>query len=221
MRLFKLVALLVTLLWTLPILADDTPPACTNGTCVPKADMDKFIEVLKEKKCLQTTKPTFELDPINIVVDKDGRVFYSGAAPNPYTLHMKWCNYEAEAQGKVSLVTALHVPSIWGFRFRPKAYMGVLPIEAFNITVSNEAKTALGQKTTPLTFGDVWDAGVMVDFFHYDWFNLNAAVGYRSFGAGIGADLTQNFGLYLGYANTWGTWHHNFNLALWFSFWNP
>lgn len=180
---------------------------CSGGTCVPKADMDKFVEVLKEKKCLQTTKPSFDLDPITIVVDKDGRVFYSGAAPSPYTIRMKWCGYDAEAAGKVKLTAAMRQPSLWGFRFRPKAYIGVLPLEALS--------------NPDASFGDVWDAGVMVDFLHYDWLNLNAAVGFRSFGGGLGADLTQNFGIYAGYADTWGTWHPNANVGLWFSFWNP
>jgi len=193
-------------LWASSSLAEEC-----KGTCVPKGDMAKITEILKEKKCLQTTKPTFELDPINIVVDKDGRVFYSGAAPNPYTLRMKWCNYEAEAQGKVNLVAAMREPSMWGFRFRPKAYISLLPFEAFNVASEKET----------LSFGDSWDAGAMVDFFHYDWANLNVAVGFRSFGGGLGADLTQNFGIYAGYATTWGTWHHNLNLGVWFSFWNP
>lgn len=210
---------LLSILWATPAFADDAP-AC-NGTCVPKEDMDKIVEVLKERKCLQTTKPTFKLDPINIVVDKDGRVFYSGAEPNPYTVRMTWCNYEVEAQGKVNLVTALRVPSIWGFRFRPKAYLGILPVEAYNISVENAAKEVAKEPTTSVMFSDVWDAGVMVDFFHYDWFNVNVATGFRSFGGGVGADLTENFGLYIGYANTWATWHHNVNLSLWFSFWNP
>lgn len=210
-----LLAALVVLLWASPSFADD----CTSGTCVPKADLDKMVEVLKEKKCLQTTKPTFELDPINIVVDKNGRVFYSGGAPNPYTLRMKWCNYEAEGQGKVNIVTAMHVPSIWGFRFRPKAYIAVLPIEAYNIEIENAGKPA--DQQTSLSFSNVWDAGVMVDFFHYDWLNVNVETGFRSFGASLGADLTQNFGINVGYANTWGTWHHNLLFGASFSFWNP
>jgi hypothetical protein len=188
--------------------AEADPIACeAPNQCVSKQDLDKFLTVLREKKCLQSTKPTFELDPINLIVDKDGRVFYSGAAPNPYTLRMKWCSYEAEAQGKVKLVAAMKEPSLWGFRFRPKAYISLLPFEAFNVASEK--------------FSDSWDAGAMVDFFHYDWANLNVAVGFRSVGAGLGADLTQNFGIYAGYATTWGTWHHNLNLGVWFSFWNP
>ncbi len=215
-----LLALLTGLLVALPLKAQ-AQNSCSAGTCVPPEDMEKIVEVLQESKCLKTEKPVFQLDPINIVVDKSGRVFYTGANPNPYTVHMTWCNFEAEAQGKVNLVAAVNEPSIWGFRFRPKAYVGVLPVEAFNITVENAVKRAAGETPEDLSFSDVWDAGVMVDFFHYDWFNVNAAVGFRSLGGGLGVDLTDNFGLYLGYANTWATWHHNANLALWFSFWNP
>ena len=105
----------------------------------------------------------------------------------------------------------MRVPSTWGFRFRPKAYIWVLPGEAFYSIPDTESLGVM----------DLIDAGVMVDFLYYEWANLNAAVGFRSLGGGIGFDLTENFGAYGGYALTWGDWHHNANLGLWFSFWNP
>lgn len=203
-----------------PVAAEPAPEGC-DGTCVSDEDMKKFVQLLKDRQCLDTSPPTFELDPVNIVVDKDGRVFYSGAPPHPYTVRMKWCNYEVEAQGKVNVVAAVLTPPIWGFRFRPKAYIGLLPGEAFYHAAENAAAELAGEATDSLSVMDVIDAGVMVDFLHYDWVNLNVAAGFRSFGGGIGADLTDNFGAYLGYANTWGTWHHNLNLSIWFSFWNP
>lgn len=188
--------------------AASEPVACNSpDQCVAKPDLDTFLIVLREKKCLQAEKPKFDLDPITITVDKEGRVFYSGAAPSPYTVRMAWCGYSAEAKGKVHLTAAMNQPSLWGFRFRPKAYISLLPTEPL--------------QTQGLDFGDIWDAGAMVDFFHYDWLNVNAAVGFRSFGGGLGVDLTQNFGVYAGYANTWATWHSNVNLGVWFSFWNP
>ena len=196
---------------TPPAASEGAPEPCPGGTCVPDEDMAKIVEVLKEKKCLQTTKPEFDLDPINIVVDRDGRIFYSGAEPHPYSVRMNWCNYEVEATGKVDIVAAMREPPIWGFRFRPKAYIGVLPGEAFYSLPEDDSIHVM----------DLVDAGVMVDFLYYDWANLNAAVGFRSLGAGIGFDLTSNFGAYGGYALTWGDWHHNANLSLWFSFWNP
>jgi len=175
--------------------------------CVPEKDMRVFATLLREKQCQLDEKPTFELDPIRIVVDRDGRVFFTGNAPEPYTLRMTWCNYEVKAEGEVHVIAAMHKPPIWGFRFRPKAYMGLLPLEAL-----------YGDSQE---FRDVTDAGFMADFLYYDWVNLNAALGYRSIGGGVGIDLTENFGAYSGYGLTWGSWHHNWNFSLTFSFWNP
>jgi hypothetical protein len=183
------------------------PPA----TCVPDPDMQMFVKLLKEKRCQLDEPPTFALDPINIVVDKQGRVFYSGAEPRPYTLKMSWCPYAVEAQGKVDIVAAMQEPEIWGFHFRPKAYIGAIPLEAAYKLPEDES----------LRVTDLVDAGVMVDFLYYDWVNLNAAAGFRTFGGGVGIDLLENFGAYAGWAMTWMTWHQNVNVGLWFSFWNP
>lgn len=195
-----LIPLLLVLMPTIPVKAEE----CAEGSmCVAQKDMDMIREVLQEKKCLQTTKPTFELDPIIIVTDEKGRVFFSGADPKPYQLKMKWCNYEADGTGTVNVVAALKEPSTLGFRFRPKAYLGYLPAEPL---FHNKKGTA------------GIDAGLMLDFFHWQVANMNVAVGFRSFGLGAGVDVTQNFGLYAGYAMTWKDWNHNLNTALWFAF---
>jgi hypothetical protein len=184
--------------------------ACMSpSVCVPKEDMDAFVELLREKKCLQNDKPEFKLDPINIVVDKDGRVFYSGAMPHPYKLHMKWCGYEITAEGQIKLTAAMNEPPIWGFRFRPKAYISFLLAEPFYELAVNQENPGLE---------DVLDAGVMVDFLYYDFVNLNAAVGFQSVGGGVGFDITKNFGAYVGYGLSWGRWHHNPNAGVYFGF---
>lgn len=195
----KLLPLALLLLVT-PVKGEE----CAGGSqCIPPQDMEKIREVLVEKKCLQTEKPSFTLDPITIVTDEKGRVFYTGADPNPYKIKMKWCNYEAEGTGKVNLVAGLKEPQTLGFRFRPKAYLGYLPLE-------------------PLTYQKTGtegiDAGLMLDFFHWQFANVNVAVGFRSFGLGAGIDVTQNFGLYAGYAMSWKDWNHNLNAAFWFAF---
>lgn len=177
---------------------------CSSGsTCVPSKDMAVFIEILKEKKCLQETTPEFQLDPITIIVDQDGRIFYSGAEPNPYTLKMTWCTYEVQAEGKVKVVAAMKEPSIWGFRFRPKAYLGYLPLQ-------------------PLTYNTVAedgiDAGLMLDFFHFHFVNANVAVGFRSTGLGFGIDITKNFGFAASYAVTWESWRSNLLTSATFAF---
>lgn len=195
----KLLSLALLLLVT-PVKGEE----CSSGsTCVAEKDMLKIREVLLEKKCLQTEKPTFELDPITIVTDEKGRVFFTGADPNPYKLKMRWCNYEADGTGKVNVVAALKEPSTLGFRFRPKAYLGYLPAEP----LFYDKKGTEGI-----------DAGLMLDFFHWQFANVNVALGFRSFGLGAGVDVTQNFGLYAGYAMSWKDWNHNLNTAFWFAF---
>jgi len=199
-------ALATILLWSPRAEAQS---ACENGTCVAKEDLKAFLELAKAQKCLKETKPSFDLDPVTITIDKDGRVFYTGSEPKPYTLRMKWCSYDVEAKGKVNLVAAMREPPEWEFRFRLKAYTSLLLAEPFYPTLT-EKKTE---------FADLTDIGVMVDFFHYKWLNINVALGYRSVGGGLGFDLTRNFGVYAGYGLTWGTWHHNPNVGLYFSFW--
>jgi hypothetical protein len=202
-----LVTLAVFLLASLAHADECEPPA----TCVPEKDMELFLQMAREKQCLFNNEPKFELDPVNIVIDREGRVYFSGAKPHPYKLRMTWCNYEVEAEGKVKVIAAMREPDTWGFRFRPKAYIGALPFEAFYADPTLD----------DLRVHDLIDAGAMVDFFYVEWFNVNAAVGFRSLGGGVGFDLTSNFGAYAGYGLSWGEWNHNLNLGLWFSFWNP
>lgn len=179
-------------------------PCVGSDVCVPKQDLDTFVSVLHEKKCLQTQKPSIELDSITVTTDDQGRVFYSGADPSrPYRIYLRWCGYEIVGTGSVKVVAALKEPSTLGFRFRPKAYLGYLPAEPL---FHNKSGT------------EGIDAGLMLDFFHWQLANVNAAVGFRSFGLGFGADITANFGAYLGYAMTWKDWNHNLNTAFWFAF---
>jgi hypothetical protein len=167
-----------------------TDPECPEGkVCVSLEDMRIIMQVLRERKCLEETDPEFLLGELTIVVDEDGRIFYTGNGPeSPYTLLMQWCHYRAIAKGSVEVVAALKEPSVWGFRLRPKAYMGYMLMTPF--FDGNE-------------FLDGVDAGLMLDFLHYRWLNLNAAVGFRTFGLGVGADITSNFGGYVGFGASW------------------
>jgi len=162
-----------------------------------------MVQVLKERQCLDKTPPTFELDPVVLVTDYDGRVFYSGADPRPYKLKMKWCHYEVEAEGKVKVVAALGEKSEWGFRFRPKSHLSYLLLTPFHD----------GNSAT-----DGIDAGLALDFFHVYWANLNLVAGLRSIGASIGMDLTRNFGIHAGYAFAYSEPWHNIRAGIYFAF---
>ncbi len=176
---------------------------CTApSTCVPKDDLSTFVAIAKQQRCHQTTTPTFTMDPVTIVIDKEGRVYGSGSQPVPWRLTMKWCGDEAQALGNIKLIAAVRQEAQWGFRFRTKASMGVLGVEAF--------------KRDPWT-GAV-DVGVLLEPFFYHAFNLNAAVGIKSVGAGVGIDVTRNFGAYFGYALAFSEWRSNPYAGLYFSF---
>ena len=185
------------------VAAQTTTCVSTDDTvCLPRQDFQRFLDIALERQCLEKKKPVFEVDPITVVTDSEGRVFYTGADPNkPYRVTMSWCHYEVEAVGKVSIVAAMKEPATSGLRFRPKAYLGHLPL-----------KLAKGK------FHDGIDAGLLVDWLFIHDFNLNVAAGFRSLGLGVGVDLTKNFGVYAGYAIGYTAPTHNVNASIYFSF---
>lgn len=152
--------------------------AC-GGVCVSQEDMDAILAVLEQKKCQLEQTPSIALDPITVVVDKEGRIYTSGNDPHPYKVHIDWCGYKIEGEGHVPVVAAVREEPTWGFRFRPKAAVGVLPF-------------ASG--------GKFFDAGLLVEPFHVAWVNVNGYVGVQSVGGGVGLDITSNFGGYVGYS---------------------
>lgn len=169
--------------------AQETCQNTDTQICVDREDLRKFLELAKERQCLDQTLPQFQLDPVTIITDHEGRVYYTGNDPDhPYKLHMQWCHYKVDGEGKIKIVAAMNEPPTWGFRFRPKAYLGYLPLKALESDSS---------------YSEGIDAGVMLDFLYYKSLNLDVAAGFRSVGLGLGLDLTTNFGVYAGYAFTW------------------
>lgn len=183
--------------------APDLEAAECNGTCVPPEDMQVFVRLLKDQKCRAETPPALMVDPIMVVTDHEGRIYGTGSDPKPFTVHLNWCNYVLDAKGQVSIVAAKREEPTSGFRFRPKATIGYLPVTAFD---RKDGYAGL-------------DAGLLLEPVFFSWANLNAYVGARSVGAGFGLDITRNMGFYLGYAVTWGTWQHNPHAAVSFALW--
>jgi hypothetical protein len=200
MKWSTVVAWVGVFLTPVPLLAQEP---CEGGVCVQPADLQQFVQLAQEAKCRETTLPTYTLDPVTVVVDEEGRYYGSGSQPQPYKLTMQWCNYTATAEGQVTIQVAKRVPKEYGFRFRPKAALGYLPVTAFE-----EQDAAKGL-----------DIGLLLEPLFYRWVNLNGYVGVRSTGVGVGVDVTKNFDLYLGWAITWGTWQHNPHAAISFAFW--
>lgn len=186
-----------------PSVAGAQAPCASGATCVPSEDLKAFVELLKAEKCRAETPPKVTFDPITIVVDRSGRLYYSGSEPLPYKLHLDWCNYQLDALGGVNVQVAEHIDRGYGFRFRPKATLGLLAVELFKSS----------------QFSDAVDGGILLEPAYFHWVNLNGYVGFRSVGVGLGFDITKNFGAYLGYSTTWGTWRSNPMASLYFSFW--
>jgi hypothetical protein len=196
-----LLAIVVVLLSIVGTARADECPA--GSTCVPPEDMQTFVQLLRDQKCRSEQVPVLKMDPVTIIVDRQGRVYYSGSEPLPYKVHVDWCNYHVEAVGKVSVQVAQRVEPTWGWRFRMKAAFAYLPLEA---VLEKDATQGL-------------DGGVLLEPFFLQSFNVNAYVGVRSVGAGVGLDLTKNFGLYAGYALALGSWRSNPHFGVSFSFW--
>jgi hypothetical protein len=174
------------------------------STCVPEQDMSVFVDVLKEKQCLLTEAPKIKADAVTIVVDRDGRVYGSGSDPKPYQLHLDWCNYQIDAKSNIQLQVAQRVEPTWGFRFRAKAAFGILVADIFRDEVDE--------------FHQALDGGLLIEPFFVQLFNFSGYVGVRSVGAGLGVDITNNFGIHTGYALTWSSWRSNPFVAVYFAF---
>lgn len=187
------------LLITLPVLGQECP---TTAECVERSDLKKIVKLLDERQCLDKTTPSLKLDPVTIVTDSKGRVYYSGSQPRPYTVEMKWCHYTIQAEGSLEVVVAQTEPPTWGFRFRPKAHLGYLP---FRILREHE-------------FSEVVDAGLAVDFLYWQWVNLNVFAGFRSVGSGIGVDVTDNFGVLVGYGLSYEPPYQSLYSGIYFAF---
>jgi hypothetical protein len=176
---------------------------CAEGTCVSAGDMKAFVQLAKDAQCRNTTAPTVTMDPIDIVVDRQGRVYGSGSGPKPFTMHLQWCNYTLDTAGNVGLQAAMRVEPTWGFRFRMKAMLGYLPV------------TALEQKSGTAGI----DAGLLFEPFYYGPFNLNVQLGFRSIGVGVGLDLLKNVGVYAGWAVAYSGATSNPLVGVSFAFW--
>lgn len=175
-----------------------------DSICVHQDDLATMLKILEERKCLDQTIPVLKTDPILVVTDEDGRVYYSGNDPIPYTLTMDWCNYHIEAEGEINVTVAMKQPKTWGFRFRPKAHLGYLPLRP--LVLDN------------VTAADGVDAGLAVDFVYYKFVNLNAYAGFRSVGVGPGVDITKNFGGMLAYSLSYTEPYHGFYAGISFAF---
>lgn len=195
--------LLASLLLLFPIgaLAQDCPE---GKVCVDKEDMPAFLQLARDQKCRAEQPPKVTAGDVSIVLDRQGRVYGSGTGPRPFTVNIDWCNYQLEAKTELKVVAAQRVEPSWGFRLRLKPAFGLLVPDVFRS--DSKVHKAL-------------DGGLLVEPFHVLDANLNAYVGLRSFGVGLGYDITKNMTGYAGYSVTWDSLRPNLLLGVGFSLW--
>ena len=183
--------------------AKETSSERSGGVFFTSEELGVIRQLALEKQCLITEKPVVTLDPVTIVTDKEGRVYYSGDKPRPYTVKLDWCNYQVEAKGKLNVTVLRDTPPNAGFRFRLKFYGAFLFLDAVERPSAAEGA----------------DLGLQLDFLYWRNLNLNVNVGFRSVGASVGYDLTRNFGVFGGASLSFWTLRPNPVVGLYFSFW--
>lgn len=188
MKTHAAIALCAALLAAAPARADDCVPP-EGGKCLDKQQLDSVKKAVKELDEIHSSPAVVTVeDPVVIVHDWDGRVYVSGGATKPVRMKLR-IGSTVERDLAVTVPVQVYYrdkPPDPMFRLRIRAQAHVLPFEAFR-------EDELGRRR-------FWDAGVGWDFFHLGDFNVSAFTGVYSAGAGLGWDVTRNFGVYAGYS---------------------
>lgn len=182
-----------------------------GGMCITEEEKNALIDALRELQNIHESKAELKLtEPITIVRDWEDRIFINGGRGKPIRVKLRIGEHvdrDLEAVLPIRVFYREKPPDPW-FRLRIRAQFGVLVPETADF-VSNDGDS-----------GFFVDGGIGWDFFHIpDWsMNLAAYTGARSLGGGLGMDLTKNFGVYAGYALTYGEWNHSLLVSAYFAF---
>lgn len=193
--------------------ADDPPPASVEcvpppgGKCLTKEQLDGVKKALEElDKIHKSPAVVTTEDKIVIVSDWDGRVYVNGGTTVPLRLKVRI----GDTIDRDMLMT---LPAVVNYRPKPPDPMFRLRIRAqAGVFVPELVMTATGNKQNFLEAGMGWD------FFHLGPVNAAAFTGVRSFGGGLGVDLTRNFGPYVGYSLVYDGWRSSVQTGVYFSF---
>ncbi len=182
-----LAALFASLLTTSAVHADCVPEP--GGVCLSAVELEEVKKALLELDSIHKSPAVVTTsDKIVIIHDWKGRVYVNGGETKPLRYKLKIGEtIDRDLVAKVD--TQVH--------YRPKP-----PDPMFRLRIRAQLGLLLPEMSE--SFGGQWkdfiDAGIGWDFFHYKMFNVSAYTGVRSAGAGIGLDVTKNFGPYIGYS---------------------
>ncbi len=165
--------------------ADVAPCPPPFSLCLEPGDAKTVVESLKELRGIKESKAELRFkEDIVLVRDWQDRVYINGGEAKPVDATLTLGDTVSRDM-QVQLPVQVY--------YRPKP-----PDPIFRLRVRAQAGILV-----PVVWKDSkhgWDAGLSWDFVHYDIFNLAAYTGVRSAGAGVGMDLTRNFGPYVGYS---------------------
>jgi hypothetical protein len=161
---------------------------CPEGyTCLPDAQYATVYAKLEELAQIEEGVPTVSFEaPLVVVTDDQGRVFSNSTGDQLIPGTVEWGHMSADLKLVVDVDVRQKETPQAGFRARPKASFGVIPL-AFRIE-------------DPAQMVDV---GLGLDFLYFRKYNLNAYLGSRSFGVDVGFDVFQNSGVMAGAHWTW------------------
>lgn len=183
----------------------------SGGVCLTKTQKEEIVKAIKELKSIHESEAEIKFEEsIVIIRDWEDRIYINGGDKKPVKLSLKIGNHVDRKMEAVLPITVYYrdkPPDPW-FRLRIRAQAGILIPQLVNSISDTES------------LDSPWDAGIGWDFFHIPNLNLNAAfhTGVRSVGAGVGLDLTSNFGVYAGYSFVYEDLKNSFQLAAYFSF---
>lgn len=174
-----------------------------DGKCVSNETLEKVKIALKELENIKNSPATGEFkDEIVIVHDWDGRVYINGGNPHPIKMKLKIGDHiDRDMELRLPVVVYYREkPPDPMFRLRFRAQFGLLIPSAIDSISSS------------------FDAGIGLDWFHYSIFNTYIHAGFRSSGAGLGVDITKNFGFMTGYSVQYDGWKSQSLSGFYFSF---
>jgi hypothetical protein len=182
-----------------------------NSQCISNEEIEKcevFKEATKELVEIKSSESKIVIEePIIVIRDWQDRVYINGGENKPIPVHL---TIGETIDREMEMVLPIEV----GYRDKPPDPMFRLRIRAqAGLLIPETVLTIKNSELQPF-----WDAQLALDFFHIDWFNTAVHLGVRSTGAGLGIDLTKNFGSYVGYALTYEPIRSSVFTGVYFSF---
>lgn len=138
---------------------------------------EQLLIKVKELQTIESATPALKLDNLNIIVDKEGRVYVKDQLIG--TLTVGSLSYKVSM--KLNTTIAKARDKEYGFDLKWKAVV----VESYERNADNKV--------------EVFTSGALgIEPFYYKQFNINLIVGPRLFGPAVGMDITEHFDILTG-----------------------